>query len=174
VPDPTRAIAEQADRDDPLRAVRDRFVVPDKLIYLDGNSLGAMPTTVRPAIEDALTRQWGSDLIRSWNGNGWWTLPARTGDRIGRLVGAAPGQVMCGDSTSVQVFQALVALARRNGDRHTLITDAGGFPTDQYLAESAARMRFSSTLSPPGERRRVHEDRSPARGENSGTLCRMH
>ena len=140
MPDPTRAIAEQADRDDPLRAVRDRFVLPDKLIYLDGNSLGAMPTTVQPAIEDALTRQWGSDLIRSWNGNGWWTLPARIGDRIGRLVGAAPGQVMCGDSTSVQVFQALVALARRNGDRHTLITDAGGFPTDQYLAESAARM----------------------------------
>lgn len=140
MPEPTRAAAEQADQADPLAAVRDQFVLPDKVIYLDGNSLGAMPASVPPAMEDALSRQWGTDLIRSWNGNGWWTLPGRVGDRIGRLVGAAPGQVMCGDSTSVQVFQALVALARRVPDRPTLITDSGGFPTDQYLAESAARM----------------------------------
>jgi kynureninase len=140
VPDPTRELAERADRDDPLAHVRERFVLPGKVIYLDGNSLGAMPTSVPPAVEDALARQWGADLIRSWNANGWWTLPGRVGDRIGRLVGAAPGQVICGDSTSVQVFQALVALARRRPDRHTIVTDAGGFPTDQYLAESAARM----------------------------------
>lgn len=140
MPEPTRAAAEQADRDDPLAALRERFVLPDKLIYLDGNSLGAMPTSVPPAMEDALSRQWGTDLIRSWNDNGWWTLPGRVGDRIGRLIGAAPGQVICGDSTSVQVFQALVALARRVPKRRTLVTDAGGFPTDQYLAESAARM----------------------------------
>jgi kynureninase len=140
VADPGREVAEQADRNDPLAHVRERFVLPDKVIYLDGNSLGAMPKSVPPAIDDALTRQWAGDLIRSWNGNGWWSLPTRVGDRIGRLIGAAPGQVICGDSTSIQVFQTLVALARRNPDRHTLITDAGGFPTDQYLAESAARM----------------------------------
>jgi kynureninase len=140
VADPSRELAEQADREDPLGHVREKFVLPDKVIYLDGNSLGAMPKSVPPAVEDALTRQWASDLIRSWNGNGWWTLPPRVGDRIGRLIGAAPGQVICGDSTSIQVFQALVALARSNPDRHTLVTDAGGFPTDQYLAESAARM----------------------------------
>jgi kynureninase len=140
VADPSRALAEQADRVDPLTSVRDKFVLPDKVIYLDGNSLGAMPKSVPPAVEDALSRQWANDLIRSWNGNAWWTLPTRVGDRIARLIGAAPGQVICGDSTSVQLFQALVALARRNPGRHTLITDAGGFPTDQYLAESAARM----------------------------------
>jgi kynureninase len=140
VPEPTRATAEAADRADPLASVRDGFRLPDKLIYLDGNSLGALATNVPGAIDDAVTRQWGEDLIGSWNGNGWWTLPARVGDRIGRLVGAAPGQVMCGDSTSVQVFQALVAMCRLNPHRRTLVTDATGFPTDQYLAESVARM----------------------------------
>jgi kynureninase len=125
---------------DPLAAVRERFALPDKMIYLDGNSLGALPANVPAAVDDAVTRQWGTDLIGSWNGNGWWTLPGRIGDRIGALVGAAPGQVMCGDSTSVQLFQALVAMARLRPQRRTLITDSTGFPTDQYLAESVARM----------------------------------
>lgn len=125
---------------DPLAEVRERFALPDKVIYLDGNSLGALPKNVPAAVDDAVTRQWGNDLIGSWNNNGWWTLPGRVGDRIGRLVGAAPGQVMCGDSTSVQLFQALVALCRLNPQRRTLITDSTGFPTDQYLAQSVARM----------------------------------
>lgn len=138
--DVSRELAHHLDARDPLAAVKDRFTLPDKVIYLDGNSLGALPAGVPDAVDDAVRRQWGGDLITSWNGNGWWTLPGRVGDRIGRLVGAAPGQVMCGDSTSVQLFQALVALARLRPNRHTLITDGGGFPTDQYLAESVARM----------------------------------
>jgi kynureninase len=140
VPELTRESAAALDDADPLGALTKRFSLPDKVIYLDGNSLGALPTNVPDAVDDAVRRQWGTDLIGSWNGNGWWTLPGRVGDRIGRLVGAAAGQVMCGDSTSVQLFQALVALARLNPRRRTLITDAGGFPTDQYLAESVARM----------------------------------
>ena len=132
--------AEALDRDDAIASVRARFRLPDKVIYLDGNSLGALPANVPAAVDDAVERQWGTDLIGSWNGNGWWTLPGRVGDRIGALVGAAPGQVMCGDSTSVQLFQALVALARLNPRRRTIVTDSGGFPTDQYLAESVARM----------------------------------
>ena len=84
--------------------------------------------------------EWGTDLITSWNRNGWWELPARLGDRIGALVGAAPGQTLCGDSTSIQLFQVLTALARLRPDRHTMITDGGGFPTDQYLADSVARL----------------------------------
>ena len=138
--DLTRETALTLDADDPLADVKQRFTLPDKVIYLDGNSLGALLVDVPDAVDDAVRRQGGQDLITSWNGNGWWTLPGRVGDRIGRLVGAAPGQVMCGDSTSVQLFQALVALARLRPDRRTLITDAGGFPTDQYLAESVARM----------------------------------
>jgi kynureninase len=140
VADLTRESAVALDADDPLAEVGRRFTLPDKVIYLDGNSLGALPDDVPDAMDDAVRRQWGKDLITSWNANGWWTLPGRVGDRIGRLVGAAPGQVMCGDSTSVQLFQALVALARLRPNRRTLITDAGGFPTDQYIAESVARM----------------------------------
>ena len=110
------------------------------MIYLDGNSLGALPASVPAAVADAVERQWGRDLITSWNDNDWWTLPARVGDRIGALIGAAPGQVLCGDSTSVQLFQALVGLARLRPGRTELITDGAGFPTDQYIAESVARL----------------------------------
>ena len=73
--EPTRATAEQADKDDPIAHVRDRFRLPDKVIYLDGNSLGALPANVPAAVDDAVVRQWGTDLIGSWNGNDWWTLP---------------------------------------------------------------------------------------------------
>jgi kynureninase len=110
------------------------------MVYLDGNSLGPLPVGVATAVADGVRRQWGADLIASWNANGWWTLPTRVGDRIGALIGAAPGQVVCGDSTSIQLFQALTALARLNPGRGTIITDGGNFPTDQYLAESVARM----------------------------------
>ncbi|MDQ2797926.1 MAG: kynureninase, partial [Actinomycetota bacterium] len=90
----SREAAVLADADDPLAFVGARFTVPDDILYLDGNSLGALPIGVEAAVADTLQRQWGRDLIRSWNANGWWTLPARVGDRIGALVGAAPGQVM--------------------------------------------------------------------------------
>ncbi len=136
----SRAAAEAADRADPLAGVRERFRLPPGLVYLDGNSLGALPAHVPAAVADAVERQWGTDLISSWNGNGWWTLPTRVGDRIGALVGAAPGQVMCGESTSIQLFQALTALARMRTGRTTLITDGANFPTDQYLAESVATL----------------------------------
>jgi kynureninase len=142
VPEPisSRSAASAADEADPLAYVRARFVLPDGSVYLDGNSLGALPVAVPAAVEDTISREWGRDLIGSWNVNGWWTLPARVGDRIGALVGAAPGQVMCGDSTSVQLFQALVALARMRPDRRVIVTDGANFPTDQYLAESVARL----------------------------------
>lgn len=135
----TRSAADAADRADQLAFARDRFAIPDGLIYLDGNSLGALPRRVPDAIRDAVERQWGRDLIGSWNANDWWGLPRRVGDRIGALVGAAPGQVICGDSTSVQLFQAITALARRHPGA-TILTDGDNFPTDQYLAESSATL----------------------------------
>jgi kynureninase len=95
---------------------------------------------VAAALDDTVAREWGRDLITSWNTNGWWTLPTRVGDRIGALVGAAPGQVMCGDSTTVQLFQAMVGMVRLNPGRGVLVTDGDNFPTDQYVAESVARM----------------------------------
>ena len=139
--EPIRSLAEAraADAADPLAFARDRFTLPDGVIYLDGNSLGALPMHVPATVADAVRRQWGHDLIRSWNDNAWWQLPTRVGDRIGRLVGAAPGQVLCGDSTSVQLYQAITALARLAPGRGTLITDEANFPTDQYIAEAVAR-----------------------------------
>lgn len=136
----SRADAAALDERDPLAFARSRFTLPDGVVYLDGNSLGALPDRVRAAVLDAVDRQWGRDLIGSWNANGWWTLPRRVGDRIGALVGAAPGQVMCGDSTSVQLFQALTALARLRPERRVLVTDVANFPTDQYLADAVARV----------------------------------
>ena len=115
-------------------------MVPETVLYLDGNSLGALPSAVGPAVTDLIDRQWGQQLITSWNVNDWWQLPARVGNRIGRLIGAADGQVMCGDSTSVQLFQALVAACRMRPGRSTILTDADGFPTDQYLADTVAEL----------------------------------
>jgi kynureninase len=135
-----REAAELADRRDPLGHARARFTLPPDTIYLDGNSLGAMPASVPAALTDALTRQWAQDLITSWNLNGWWQLPGAVGDRIGELIGAARGQVICGDSTSVQLFQALVAACRLRPGRDVLLTDGASFPTDQYIADSVARL----------------------------------
>jgi kynureninase len=135
-------MAAAADAADPLAGLRSRFSLPDKpesVIYLDGNSLGAMHVDVPDALADGLSRQWARDLIRSWNSNGWWQLPVELGDRIGELIGAAAGQVICGDSTSVQLFQALVGAARLRPERRLLVIDRG-FPTDQYLADSVARL----------------------------------
>ncbi|MGX1223392.1 kynureninase [Streptomyces ambofaciens] len=144
--------AEELDAADPLAALRARFVLDD-VTYLDGNSLGALPAHVPARVEDVVRRQWGELRIRSWEESGWWTAPERVGDRIAPLVGAAAGQVVVGDSTSVNVFKALVAavrMAQEDGGtggsggagpiRDEILVDATTFPTDGYLAESAARM----------------------------------
>ncbi|MFI0169181.1 kynureninase [Streptomyces sp. NPDC017095] len=135
------ALDEQAarlDADDHLAPLRERFLLPDDLVYLDGNSLGPLPAAVPQALGDAVSRQWGTDLIRSWNTNGWWDAPLRVGDAVGRLLGAAPGQTLAGDSTSVQLFTALSAAAALRPGRTLLVTDPGHFPTDRYLAQSVA------------------------------------
>ncbi|MEU0616279.1 kynureninase [Streptomyces albogriseolus] len=145
--------AEKLDAGDELAAKRAEFVLdgPDGAVYLDGNSLGALPVAVPGRVADVVGRQWGEMRIRSWTESGWWTAPERIGDRIAPLVGAAAGQIVVGDSTSVNVFKALVGavrLAQGTGPgRDEILVDATTFPTDGYIAGSAARMT-GCTLRP--------------------------
>ncbi|MCX5074649.1 kynureninase [Streptomyces sp. NBC_00513] len=148
-----RERAAALDAADELAKLRERFTLPDGVVYLDGNSLGALPATVADTTADVVRRQWGELLIRSWDESGWWTAPERIGDKIAPLVGAAPGQVTVGDSTSVNLFKALVGAARLAAPGRTeLLVDAATFPTDGYIAASAARMT-GLTVVPvePGE-----------------------
>ena len=131
-----RERARALDDADPIGFARERFVVPDGLVYLDGNSLGAMPRAVPDAVQDVVARQWGQDLIASWNTNDWWSAPARVGASVARLVGAADDEVLVADSTSVNLFKVLVAAARLHPDRRVLVIEPGNFPADLYIADS--------------------------------------
>ena len=133
------ARAAALDAADPLAGLRDRFLLPAGVVYLDGNSLGPLPAAVPGVLEDAVRRQWGTGLIRSWNDNAWWEAPLRVGDAIGRLIGAAPGQTVAGDSATVQLYNAITAAARLRPGRPLLAVDPGHFPTDRYIAASVAR-----------------------------------
>jgi kynureninase len=135
-----RTRARRLDQADPLAGARERFDLPEGIVYLDGNSLGAPPRGVRAVLDDVVSRQWGTDLIASWNDHDWWRAPGRVGDLVGRLVGAAPGQVVVGDSTSVNLFKCYVAGARLRPGRSVVVSDPGVFPTDQYVLASAASM----------------------------------
>jgi kynureninase len=134
------ARAAALDTADELADLRKLFTLDDG-VYLDGNSLGALPRHVPARMQEVLTREWGELRIRSWDESGWWTAPERIGDRIAPLVGAAAGQIVVGDSTSVNVFKAVVAASRLAPEgRDEILVDATTFPTDGYMAESAARM----------------------------------
>ncbi|UYQ63456.1 kynureninase [Streptomyces peucetius] len=133
--------AAALDAADELAGARKLFTLDDT-VYLDGNSLGALPAHVPERVADVVNRQWGQLRIRSWTEGDWWTAPERIGDRIAPLVGAATGQIVVGDSTSVNVFKAVVGAVRLVDDpaRTDILVDATTFPTDGYIASSAARM----------------------------------
>ncbi|MGA0602077.1 kynureninase [Caulobacter sp. KR2-114] len=133
-----RAAVQALDAADPLRPFRDRFALPPGVIYMDGNSLGALPKAARQAVERTVSQEWGAGLIRSWNDAGWMAAPRRVGDKIARLVGAAPGEVVVADSTSVNLFKLAVAALRARPDRRVILTEPGNFPTDLYVAQGVA------------------------------------
>lgn len=125
------------DRDDTLAAHRAAFALPEGVIYLDGNSLGPLPHATTSALQALLAQQWGTRLIRAWD-EGWMAAPARIGDAIATLIGAQPGEVVAGDSTTVLLYKALAAAAALRPDRAEILTEAGSFPTDRHVAQGLA------------------------------------
>ncbi len=131
------------DATDRLAPLRNQFELPEGTIYLDGNSLGVLPKATAARVADVVTREWGQDLITSWNSAGWITMPQRVGDKIARLIGAGPGEVVAADSTSVNLFKVLSAAVRivREGaaQRRVIVSERSNFPTDLYIAEAFAK-----------------------------------
>jgi len=134
----TRADFEALDRADPLRPFRERFALPEEVIYLDGNSLGAMPKDAPARLRRVAEIEWGRDLVRSWTRHGWIDLQSRIGDKIGRLIGARPGETIVTDSTSVNLFKLLAAALKLNPRRRVILSEKTNFPTDLYIAEGLA------------------------------------
>ena len=131
----TRENAIALDRADALSALRDEFELPAGMIYLAGNSLGALPREAAAHVEETVRGHWGRGLVTSWTRHGWIDLPFRLGDAIGRLIGAAPGQVVVADSTSVNLFKLLAVALRLRPDRLVIVSERDNFPTDLYVAE---------------------------------------
>ena len=135
----------QRDADDPLRTLRDLFDLPPGVIYLDGNSLGALPRAVPARVAQVVAQQWGQDLIKSWNSAGWFALPRRVGERIAPLIGAGAGEVVATDTTSINLYKVLSAAlniaAQDAPGRRTIVSERSNFPTDLYIAEALCRER---------------------------------
>ena len=136
----TRQDCLDQDAGDPLGRVRDRFSLPEGVIYLDGNSLGALPTAAAHAVRDAVENQWGDDLIASWNKHGWIGLPQKTGGKIARLIGAGADEVVAADSVSVNLFKLAAAAVAASQGRRVVVTEAGDFPTDLYILQGLAAL----------------------------------
>ncbi len=165
----TDLVAEAAalDAADPLAHKRNEFDLDPGIAYFDGNSLGAPPKHVAGRLAAIVLEEWGGRLIRSWS-EGWWEAPVRVGERIAPLVGAAPGQVVVADSTSVDLFKALVAATRLNPGRDEILVDADTFPTDGYIADEVARLTGHTV------RRVVAEDMPAEAGERTAVALINH
>lgn len=135
----------QLDAQDPLRHLRDQFDIPEGVIYLDGNSLGAMPKSALTRISHAVSHEWGHDLIRSWNSAGWFEKPLKVGDKIARLIGAQAGEVVAADTTSINLYKVLCTaldIAQAiDPARRVIVSERSNFPTDLYIAEGLCRSR---------------------------------
>ncbi len=144
------------DANDPLNDFRARFDLPEGVIYLDGNSLGALPIAAAERARGVITGEWGGGLIRSWNDANWMDLPYGVGDKIAGLIGAEAGEVVACDSTSVNLFKLLSAAFALRPGRRILLTDSDNFPTDNYIAEGVGEFLGSQV-----ERRVVAADEIP-------------
>lgn len=157
----TRQDCLDGDAADPLGGARAQFSLPDGVIYLDGNSLGALPVAAAAAVQDAVVRQWGDDLIASWNKHGWIGLPQTVGGKIARLIGAKASEVVAADSVSVNLFKLAAAAVGVQGDRRVVLTEGGDFPTDLYILQGLAGLMSDIELRVvrPGEIEAALDDR---------------
>lgn len=135
----TRERCIEADLVDPLAPLRQEFELPEGVIYLDGNSLGVLPRSARGRSLEVLEKEWGVGLVRSWNTAGWFALPSRLGDKLGRLLGAGDGEVVVTDTTSLNLFKALAAALRiqqvERPERRIILSERDNFPTDLYMVQ---------------------------------------
>ncbi len=132
--------AEALDAQDPIAAKRDLFHLPVGVIYLDGNSLGALPKSMAARMQQAVQQEWGEGLIRSWNDAGWYEATSRVGAQIAQIIGAKANEVIACDSTSINLFKVMSAAAQALPDREIIICEEGNFPTDGYIGEGAAAL----------------------------------
>ncbi|MBM3376526.1 MAG: kynureninase [Betaproteobacteria bacterium] len=141
----TLAACQALDQNDPLCVLRKLFELAPGLIYLDGNSLGALPRATAQRIEETIRLHWGRDLIKSWNSAGWFELPRRVGDKIAGLIGAEPGEVLAVDSTSINLYKALWAALQISTEgapeKKVMLSERSNFPTDLYIAQSLCAER---------------------------------
>jgi kynureninase len=155
---PSRSFAIELDSKDELASFREQFVITDPdLLYMDGNSLGRLPKVAVERARQLVETEWGADLIRGWN-KGWWEAPRRVGDKIGQLIGAAAGQVIVSDTTSMNLYKLVMAALTYQPNRKRIITDQFNFPSDLYILQGAAQ-----TLAPSPRLR--HPSPEVGRGE---------
>lgn len=136
----SRAACAALDAVDRLAALRSRFLLPEGIVYLDGNSLGPLPASVPAALEAMVRDEWGSGLVRSWNLAGWWQKPCSLGAEIAPLIGADRDEVVACDSTSINLFKVLAAALEMAPDRRVVVAERNAFPTDLYMAASVAEL----------------------------------
>ena len=147
-----RAACERLDRECPLSPVRERFFLPEGVLYFNGNSLGALPRTAAADIDRTVRDEWGRGLVESWLDADWFFLARKAGDAIAPLIGASAGEVVVADSTSVNLFKLAASLLRHGEERRTIVTERGNFPTDVYVLEGLADLfdgRFELVLAEP-------------------------
>jgi kynureninase len=165
----TRADTLAMDRADPIGALRDEFVLPADVIYLDGNSLGALPRSTPDRIAAAVRHEWGERLVRSWNEAGWWSASRRVAELLAPLLGASADEIAVADSTSVNLFKLLVAALRMRPGRPVVVVERDAFPTDVYIARSVAELT-GGELRLIGDRAEL----TSALDEQVGVVCLSH
>ena len=144
--------ARQLDAADPLATYRERFTIPEGVIYLDGNSLGVLPKGTPVRLAEVVLEEWGEGLIRSWNDANWIGLPQKVGAKIAPLIGAAPHEVIAADSTSVNLFKLIAAALTMRPGRTVILSEPGNFPTDLYMIDGLEKQGLAERRLAPRER----------------------